>query len=145
MPEELIEKLVASKNHGAGWFNMRQMVLALFDYKLHTEGGEPAQVFEVVWKELLTIGLPEGQLYPAGFGHMMGGYEAGYYGYMWSQVYAADMFSRFKQEGILNSATGMDYRQKVLSKGSSRDELDSVRDFLGRDISNEAFLKELGI
>ncbi len=145
MPDELIQKLVASKNHGAGWFNMRQMVLALFDYRLHTEDANPIQLFAEVWRSLLSVNLPSEQMYPAGFGHLMNGYEASYYSYMWSRVYAADMFSRFAQEGVLNAKTGMEYRQKVLSIGSSRDELDSVRDFLGRDISTEAFLKELGI
>lgn len=147
MPDELIAKLVATKNHGAGLFNSRQMVLATFDHRLYTEeGADPIGLYKELWESILGIDIPEGQMYAAGFTHLMNpGYEGGYYGYMWSKVYAADMFSKFAKNGTLNPQLGLDYRHKVLEMGCSRDELDSVRDFLGRDISTEAFLKELGI
>jgi Zn-dependent oligopeptidase len=90
------------------------------------------------------IRLPEEQMFLAGFGHLMG-YDAGYYGYMWSEVYAADMFSRFEREGILNPQVGMAYRKHVLERGSSRDEMSSVEGFLGRKANNEAFLRRMGL
>lgn len=147
MPDELIQKLVATKNYGAGLFNARQMVHAIFDHRLYTEeGADPVGLFKGLWESILGIDIPEGQMYAAGFTHLMNpGYEGGYYGYMWSKVYAADMFSKFAEAGALSPQLGLNYRHKVLEMGSSRDELDSVRDFLGRDISSEAFLKELGI
>lgn len=147
MPDELIAKLVATKNHGAGLLNSRQMVLATFDHRLYTEeGADPVGLYKEVSEKIIGIGVPEGQMFAAGFTHLMNpGYEGGYYGYMWSKVYAADMFSKFTEAGALSPLLGLDYRHKILEVGSSRDELDSVRDFLGRDISTEAFLKELGI
>ncbi|MBL8031799.1 MAG: oligopeptidase A, partial [Candidatus Doudnabacteria bacterium] len=147
MPDELIAKLVATKNHGAGLFNSRQMVNATFDHRLYTEeGADPVGLFRELWESILGIDVPAGQMYAAGFTHLMNpGYEGGYYGYMWSKVYAADIFSKFAESGALSPQLGLDYRHKILEVGSSRDELDSVRDFLGRDISNQAFLRELGI
>jgi Zn-dependent oligopeptidase len=64
---------------------------------------------------------------------------------MWSNVYAADMFSRFAEEGVMNTKLGMEYRKKILEVGGSRDEMESLVDFLGRQPNNEAFLKEIGL
>ncbi|GME83739.1 unnamed protein product [Ambrosiozyma monospora] len=79
------------------------------------------------------------------FGHMMGGYASGYYGYLWSQVFAADIFySKFKADP-LNVKSGLEYRNKILSRGGSREEMDNLRDLLGREPNSDAFLTELGI
>lgn len=147
MSDELISRLVASKKFGAGWANMRQMMLSLLDHRLYTEAeAHPVSLYKDLVADLLGMDVPENQIQPAGFLHLMNpGYEGGYYGYMWSRVYAADMFSRFKAEGILNPQVGLQYRQKVLEVGSSRDEMESVKDFLGREPNNKAFLEELGL
>jgi thimet oligopeptidase len=88
--------------------------------------------------------MTEGTHPEASFGHLMG-YDAGYYGYMWSKVYAEDMASRFQEEGLLDPVTGRRYRETILERGSSRDEAELLRDFLGRAPSEEAFLKSLGL
>jgi thimet oligopeptidase len=75
----------------------------------------------------------------------MDGYDAGYYGYLWSKVYAQDMFSRFEKEGLLNPAIGRQYREEVLAPGGSTSEMDLVRKFLGREPNDAAFLKDLGL
>jgi thimet oligopeptidase len=87
---------------------------------------------------------PEGTYYQAGFGHLMG-YNAGYYGYMWSLVYACDMFQRFHEQGILSPEAGKYYRDKIISRGGTMDGLDLVRGYLGREPNLEAFAKELGL
>ena len=87
---------------------------------------------------------PEGTYYQAAFGHLMH-YNAGYYGYMWSLVYACDMFQRFKELGMLNPEAGKYYRDKIISKGGTKDGMDLVRDYLGREPNLEAFAKELGL
>lgn len=146
MPEDMIEKLVKSKNFGMGYFNVRQFVLAIFDFELHTEKSDnPVELYGSVYKKFLELDPPDGQLFPACFGHLMNGYEGNYYGYMWSKVFAADMFSVFKEKGVLNSEIGKSYAEKILSVGSSREEMQSLEDFLGRAPSNKAFLEELGV
>ena len=73
---------------------------------------------------------------------MLGGYDAGYYGYLWAEVIGDDLFSRFEEEGVLSSSVGKDYREKILGPGGSKDANDLVKDFLGRDWSNNSFLKQ---
>jgi Zn-dependent oligopeptidase len=83
--------------------------------------------------------------FAASFGHMMGGYDGGYYGYLWSEVFAADMFTRFEKEGVLNPAVGRAYRDTILAKGRTEDASALLEQFLGRAPSEAAFLHGLGL
>ena len=94
--------------------------------------------------EISLIPMSPGVMPETSFNHLMG-YDAGYYGYLWSEVFAQDMFTRFEGEGLLNEKTGRDYRRQILEVGGSREESESLRAFLGRDPGEEAFLKDLGI
>ncbi len=79
---------------------------------------------------------------------MAGGYDAGYYSYMWALVYAQDFYSEFKKVENNKSKLkeiGEKYRKEILEVGGSRDEMESVKKFLGRTPSNKAFLEEIGI
>lgn len=145
LPADILESLVKAKYHMSAFFYMRQIVFALFDCRLHTEDSpDPLRMFDDIYRELIGIRMPEGNLRAAGFGHLMG-YDAGYYSYLWSKAYSSDMFTRFKQEGLLNPDTGRDWREWILEKGSSAEEIDLMRGFLGREPNNEAFLKEIGL
>lgn len=146
LPQDMIENLVRSKNCMEAYATMRQMVMASFDMRLHTReiDGEFNEEYARMVARSIGITLPKDQIFLAGWGHLMG-YDAGYYGYMWSLVYAADMFTRFKEDGVLNPKTGMDYRKWILEKGSSQDEMSLVEGFLGRKVSNDAFLREKGL
>jgi hypothetical protein len=75
----------------------------------------------------------------------MGGYEAGYYGYLWSKVYAQDMFTRFEREGVLDNRAGQAYRDDILAPAGTEDPDTLVRRLLGRPVRTEAFYRELGL
>ena len=95
--------------------------------------------------EVTGLPYPEATGFLAGFAHIIGGYDAGYYGYLWSEVYGDDMFSRFEQEGVTDPGVGRDYRRAILEPGGTRDAIDLLRDFLGREPDDRAFLRKLGL
>ena len=146
IPPSLLKNLLASKNHLLRYTTLRQLILGIFDLELHTAATtpEPAKLYRDMVKKYTGINMSPDAIFPAGFGHL-DGYDAGYYGYLWSNMYAADMFTRFAKEGILNKKTGADYKKWILEKGGSMSEIELVKGFLGRTPSNEAFLKEVGV
>ncbi|OGN33299.1 MAG: hypothetical protein A3I39_03110 [Candidatus Yanofskybacteria bacterium RIFCSPLOWO2_02_FULL_47_9b] len=146
LPNDVIANIVNSKNFMVSFVEGMQLSQALYDQMIHASviPEDVIGLFAKLRKKITGIQLPSSQLWPAGFGHLVG-YDAGYYSYVWSRVYAADFWSRFEKEGILNPATGQSLKQEVLEKGSSIDEMDIVKNFLGREPSNEAFLKQCGI
>lgn len=147
LPDELITKMVAAHDFNIGFHYSRQIVLGLTDLKMHVANGavDASDLYRQTFKDVLDIEPVEGSAWMAGFGHMMGGYDAGYYGYIWSEVYAADMFTAFEATGLLNAVTGHAYRTNILEKGNMQDPIEMVTGFLGRKPNNEAFLKKLGL
>lgn len=146
LPDEIIKKLIDSKNMDSGLFYLRQLFFSILDVKYHTKGGsmDTTAIYEKLMKKIFFIPMTPGTHPQASFGHLMGGYQAGYYSYLWSEVIAADVFSVFEKEGILNPAVGRRYADCILSRGGSIDENEQVRQFLGREAAIEAFLKSIG-
>ncbi|HCR52299.1 TPA: hypothetical protein DIV48_01455 [Candidatus Kaiserbacteria bacterium] len=146
LPTDLIKRIIKARPFGEAWNVRGQLVLASLDMIVHTKGSkDPVALYAKLSREMIGIAPPRRQLMLAGFGHIAHGYDAGYYGYLWSRVYAEDMFSRFAKEGVLNPKTGRDYRRWILEKGSSQEEIDLVRGFLGRKPNNKAFLRSIGV
>lgn len=149
LPKDLFDRMLAAKNANSGNNTLAQIYFGLIDMTLHDKYDPKSDVTttEIV-KELqnrVTLyDFVEGSNFHAAFGHLTG-YAAGYYGYLWSQVYAADMFSKFEENGILDAETGHRYRDLVLARGSKIDELEMVKEFLGREPNQDAFLKSLGL
>ncbi|HEY7598396.1 MAG TPA: M3 family metallopeptidase [Candidatus Limnocylindrales bacterium] len=146
IPAELVERLVAARDLNVCIKTLRQCYYGLLDRALH--GPEQERDLEQIYADAWDVtGFPlhADTFDPASFAHLVGGYDAGYYGYLWSKVYGDDMFSRFIAEGVTSPRVGADYRREILEMGGSRDALEHLRAFLGRDPSDEAFLRLLGI
>ena len=146
IPGEVVGRLAVARNLNVALFNLRQIMLGQIDMDLHTNP-EPVD-HQAMLRRRAAIGLfphHEGTYMLASFGHLLGGYDAGYYGYLWAEVFGQDMFSRFSEEGVLSPEVGMDYRRKVLGPGGAKDAYELLEEFLGREPSNDAFLKKLGI
>lgn len=139
---EQIDQLDAARKYGQGILYARQREYAGYDMKLHT--GVPPEPMPA-WAELegkTRLGHVDGSIFPASFGHLMGGYAAGYYGYMWSQVLALDMLSAFHGK-LLDPAVGRRYRQTILASGGQRQPHALVEAFLGRKPTSDAFYAEI--
>jgi thimet oligopeptidase len=111
---------------------------------LSSKRGFTQRIFGDVQKRISGIEMVPGTNMTASFGHIAHGYEASYYGYKWSQVYSCDMFSRF-ENNPMDKKIGMEYRTKILEKGSTQDFMEYLVDFLGREPNQEAFLRDLGL
>ncbi len=142
--DELIKKLKAVNNYGRGLFYSRQTLYAQYDMALHTADALKTQPLDV-WKKLegaTALGYVPTTEFPGQFGHIMGGYQVGYYGYMWSEVMALDMLSAFGNN-LNNPEVGQRYRQTILSQGGQKKASQLVVDFLGREPDNKAFFDEI--
>jgi thimet oligopeptidase len=136
------EQIEPARKYGQGILYARQREYAAYDMKLHT-GVPPAAMATWAEQEGKTrLGHVDGSLFPASFGHLMSGYAAGYYGYMWSQVLALDMLSAFDGK-LMSPEVGRRYRQAILASGGQRPPQALVEAFLGRKPNSDAFYAEI--
>jgi thimet oligopeptidase len=146
MPAELVDQLARARFVNVGLKTAMQAYYGQLDLALHAEPVTPdmdlamRRTFEVT-----GLPYPEGTFFLGGFAHLLGGYDAGYYGYLWANVIGDDMFSRFAGEGVLSPKVGAEYRREILEPNGSRDADALVRAFLGREPSNAEFLRLRGM
>ena len=150
IPDELIDKIIESKNYNSGYACVRQLQFAINDMAWHIVSEVPSADVVSFEKEAvkacaLMPDAPETAFSPS-FGHIFsGGYAAGYYSYKWAEVLEADAFQVFKENGIFNKETAEKFRKEILSKGSIEDADVIYRNFRGRDPEPEALLKKFGM
>ena len=151
LPEELFQRMQAARHFHAGLFLVRQLEFALFDLRLHgefdpTRGARTLQLLDEVRSEVAVMAPPAWHRFPHAFTHIFaGGYGAGYYSYLWAEVLSADAFERFEHAGVLDRATGEEFRRAVLAVGGSRPALESFIAFRGREPSPDALLRSYGL
>ncbi len=152
IPAELVQKLNASRYFLPATDNMNQLCVGKLDLEMHMnyaflfEGknlDDATNELLAPWRIASTVPSPSIMRHLT---HCItGGYAAGYYSYKWAEVLAADAFTRFKNEGVMNKATGADFRKFILSVGDSKPAADAYRDFMGRNPNPDALLQSQGL
>lgn len=153
MPQELLDKVLAAQKFNQGFATTEYLAASLLDQALHQltpetvpDAGEIVQ-FEA--DALAAAGVDLAEVPPryrsAYFSHIMGGYSAGYYSYIWSEVLDADSVEWFKENGGLERRNGDHFRATLLSRGGSKEAMSLFRDFRGRDADVTPLLNRRGL
>jgi thimet oligopeptidase len=147
LPDSLIQRIIALKHLDDGAYWGRQVFFAAYDMTIHTAPHrvDPTATYREMLPQFAPFTMATGTFPEASFSHIMGGYEAGVYSYLWAKVYAQDMFSRFEREGILDRRTGRAYRDEILAPSGTEEPDTLVQRFLGRPVRDAAFYRELGL
>ena len=150
LPDELIKRIVKSRNFNVAYACLRQVSFGLLDMAYYTKKDEFKDdiiPFEKkAWeKAMITSQLPDTCM-TVQFSHIMaGGYAAGYYSYKWAEVLEADAFSVFKKHGIFDKKTASSFRENILSKGGTENPMTLYKRFKGGEPTIDALLKRNGI
>jgi Zn-dependent oligopeptidase len=148
LPESLFNKMKQSQLVQTAIGNITQVYYGLIDFTYEDKydsirGKSINEVSRDLYK-VMQIPFPEGTHFICAFTHL-NGYGANYYGYLWSKVFAQDMFSVFQKNGVMDTNTGIRYRKEILEIAGSIDETEMLRRFLGREPNSDAFMRSLGI
>lgn len=149
MPQELIDKIIASAQFGAAYACVRQLGFGYLDMAWHsiTKPVENAFEFEAnAMKDVQTFPTVDGCLLAPQFSHIFsGGYAAGYYSYKWAEVLEADAFAKFKEVGIFNQEAAKSFRENILSKGGTENPMELYKRFRGHEPEINALLERDGV
>jgi thimet oligopeptidase len=148
LPESLFNKMKAAQHVLDGYYYMTQLYYGLIDFTFEDKYDSIRSMdLTSVTKNLYRITqipFADGTHMIASFGHL-NGYGANYYGYLWSRVFAEDIFSVFEKNGIMDAKTGERYRNEILYVAGSEEEMDMLKNFLGRQPNADAFMKSIGL
>ena len=150
MPDELIEKVIASRNYGAATACLRQVSFGLLDMAYYTHKDEFTEDIIPFEKKAWAPAIIDEQrmdtCMTVQFSHIMaGGYAAGYYSYKWAEVLDADAFSVFKKEGIFNQTTAQRFRDNILSRGGTEHPMTLYKRFRGQEPTIDALKERDGL
>lgn len=145
LSDSQIQKLVYSKNMESGFQIQQQVYYSFLALNFFSEGAKKniSEISADLYQHLCPhFNEDKSSRHYLSFGHLTG-YGPRYYGYLWSKVFALDIFEQIKSKGLLNPSAGLAYRKIILEKGASEDPNKLLYDFLGREPNQEAFIKEL--
>lgn len=155
IPQEMLERAIAASKFNKGFDTLEYLSAALLDLGWHSMKADdvptsPEDVEKTEAALLAKYGVNFAPVPPRYrtqyFAHVWsGGYSAGYYAYLWSEVLAADAFAYMATQGGLESNSGMEFREKILSRGATREVMQQYRDFRGSDPKVEALLERRGL
>ena len=150
IPDELIDRIIKSKNYLSAYGCLRQVSLGLLDMAYYTQKDEFKEdiiTFEKdAWKDaIITKQLPNTCMTTQVSHIISGGYAAGYYSYKWAEVLDADAFSLFKKNGIFDKNTALSFRENILSKGGTEHPMTLYKRFRGQEPTIDALLERNGI
>lgn len=153
MPQELLDKVLATQKFNQGFATTEYLAASLLDQAYHQLTPEQIpqadQILQFEADALAAAGVALEAVSPryrsTYFSHILGGYSAGYYSYIWSEVLDADTVDWFKENGGLTRANGDHFRQTLLSRGGSAEAMSLFRDFRGRDPQIEPLLERRGL
>ena len=150
IPMEMVKKIKAQASFLEGMATLRQVSFGLLDMSWHST--DPKNITDVATFEQASFKGTDlfpsqsGSCMSTAFSHIFqGGYAAGYYSYKWAEVLDADAFERFKEAGIFNPQVASDFKEHILSKGSSEDPMVLYKKFRGAAPKPEALLKRAGL
>ncbi len=145
---EMLEQVNRARTATKGIYYRRQMALAASDIRFHRSGDviDSAKILQDTFSEFF-LPLPANTNFVADWGHMMGGYDMGYYGYAWADVISSDLFTAFASNpnGYLDPTLGMRMRKEIYEVGGSRPAAVSIEAFLGRAYNTKAFFESFGL
>lgn len=147
LPQKMLDGMLRARTLGSGIETQAQLFLGQMDQAFHTVPGGVVDTVKVqaeVYEKYTIYKAVPGTFFHAAFTHLTG-YQGAYYGYLWSLVFAQDMYQRFEELGVLSPEAGAYYRTKILGRGGSMDEMQMLRDYLGREPKMDAFYKHLGL
>ncbi len=142
LPDDLAARIVGSRYINVGLRAAWQVSFGTEDMTMHAS---PERVdIDTAMRDafaVTSLPYPEGTCSVASFGHLMGGYDSGYYGYLWAEVIGDDLWGRFASEGITSPEVGAAYRQAILEPGGTLSGDELVEGFLGRPASVQNYLR----
>ena len=149
LPKTTFEKMFKAKNVASGYGTIRSLRQALYDMNIYDKYNPEAplstdKLWQDIDKDLNIIPFYVVGTHPQASWIHINTDPVYYYGYLWSQVYAKDMFTEFEKNGLTDTKTGVRYRELILANGTQRDILAAVEEFLGRPSNNQAYIKSLG-
>lgn len=152
LPSELLDKLIEAKQYQGAFNLIRQLEFGIFDMRVNTEytadkaQNWAQQLFLQVNRDVGVMTLPDYVRRPNSFSHIFsGGYAAGYYSYLWSELLSTDGFAKFEEDGVLNPVTGKRLEDTILSQGGSRSPMDLYVKYRGREPKLDALLANYGV